>query len=181
MNSPQQTTAHQLQPAHLALPLIIITLLAATACQFFSGPDELNPVPDYGTLRDPYPVSFIWQEYQGANSGKYANDKYKGQWIWLEVDGVKKVDGRPAGIDVVTPQSLLLRTPGTIKEIELKFRFFEDTDHDDIEEGETPVLLCQGGGTDVFGSTLIFNHCRRADQVEDKSEDGKRPYSEEED
>lgn len=159
------------------LTLAAVLLSLAAGCGFFAGPDELNPTPQHGIPNDPYPASFIWQEYQSETTRKFANDKYNKQWIWVNVDGVRKVDNRPAGIDVVTPQSLILRTPGSIGQMEFTFRFLNDTDHDDIAKGERPTILCQGGGTDLFGSKLLFNHCRRQDQVEDKSKKGDNPFS----
>lgn len=161
-------------PRHVQRTLLIAaaTLFIAltSACQFLAGPDELNPIPDHGSAASPIPASELWQEFQGESSAKYANDKYKNSWVWIRVDGVRTEGNKPAGIDVVTPRSLILRTPGSLKEMEFIFRFADDTKDAKYERGENRnVILCQAAGTDLFGSKLTFNHCRDVTQVEDKS------------
>lgn len=167
-NFPRAAFPATLRTALLA-SAICLTLLA-TGCQFFAGPDELNPEPDHGTAAKPIEASQLWQEFQGKSSAKYANDKYKNRWVWIKVDGVRMENNHPAGIDVVTPRGLILRTPGNLKEMEFIFRFADDTKDAGYERGQNDAkILCQAAGADLFGSKLTFNHCRDISQASDKS------------
>ena len=149
--------------------LTAATILLALAAACRPGPDELNPEPDYGTKARPIRASAIWEEFQGAATSQYANDKYKNKWVWIRADGVRKANNSAAGIDLVTPQSVIIRTPGGITEMEFIFRFPEDTEELGYRRGDTPKILCQVGGTDLLGNKLKFNHCRDESQTEKQS------------
>lgn len=141
----------------LALLALLALLSAAIACDRLSPqePDELDPVSDFDdTLR----ASEIWQRYQ--THPEYANDEFRGQWANIQLDGIRRVDGVPAGVDAVAGKNLIIRAPGKLNELEFIFRFREDTE--DYERGMQPIVLCNIKGTDILREKLQFIHCRQA-------------------
>ena len=55
-----------------------------------------------------------------AGNANFANDLYKRQWAWIKIDGVR---AGGTGIDAITLTKVLLRTPGTISQMEFNFGF----------------------------------------------------------
>ena len=141
----------------IVITLALTLFLALTACVIpgVKAPDELNPTPRFGTADDPVDASEIWEEYQSSGNASFANDLYKRQWAWIRIDGVR---AGGTGIDAITLTKVLLRTPGTISQMEFNFRFPEDTE--DLERGDRPTVLCNIAGVDASGTKLVFHHCR---------------------
>ena len=138
--------------------LALFILMSLTACDRLTPeqPDELDPESDFeDTLR----ASDIWQRYQ--THPEYANDEFQGQWANIQLDGIRRIDNRPAGIDAVAGQTLIIRAPGKLGELAFLFRFREDTK--DYERADQPIILCNIKGTDILREKLHFIHCRQAD------------------
>lgn len=142
----------------IALLALLVLVSAAVACDRLSPqePDELDPVSDFDdTLR----ASEVWQRYQ--THPEYANDEFRGQWANIQLDGIRRIDGAPAGVDAVAGKNLIIRAPGKLNELEFIFRFREDME--DYERGMQPIVLCNIKGTDILREKLQFIHCRQAD------------------
>ena len=139
----------------MTLTLTLFLTLGACVIPGMKAPDELDPTPRFGTETEPVNASEIWEEYQSAGNANFANDLYKRQWAWIKIDGIR---AGGTGIDAITLTKVLLRTPGTISQMEFNFRFPEDTE--DFERGDTPTVLCNIAGTDASGTKLVFHHCR---------------------
>ena len=137
---------------------LVLLITAMLACDRLNPgePDELNPEPDFDdTLR----ASDIWQRYQ--THPEYANDEFQGLWANIQLDGIRRIEGKPAGIDAVAGKNLIIRAPGNLGELEFLFRFREDTE--DYERNQTPLILCNIKGTDILREKLQFIHCRPAE------------------
>ena len=157
VTSPKGLMTGRTLPILTTLALTLILTLTLTACDILGGkaPDELNPTPRFGTQDAPINASEIWEEYQSSGNAAFANDLYKRQWAWIKIDGIR---AGGTGIDAITLTKVLLRTPGTISQMEFNFRFPEDTQ--DLERGDRPTVLCNIAGVDASGTKLVFHHCR---------------------
>ena len=142
--------------AATALLLLLATMASATSCSLLEGaPDEVDPVADFDNALN---ASQIWEDYQRARDN-FANDRYQNKWAVIILDGVRKEDGAPAGVDAIAGTRLVIRTPGTISSMEFQLQF-ESQASEYTEGGPTQRVLCNIAGTDLAGRKLTFMHCR---------------------
>lgn len=139
---------------------LTLALAAMTGCSLLGldAADELDPVPSMQTT-----ASAIWDEYQRETSRTPANDSYRGRWVNIYLDGVRReAGGEPAGIDGVAGNRLIIRTPGAIGQMEFKFRFIEQAQ--EYRRGDRPYVLCNVTGTDLSRTKITFAHCRPSER-----------------
>lgn len=135
----------------LAAAAVIALALAMTACPFTTSPDRINPTPDFDSLT----AGQIWEEYQRSD---YAHDQYKDRWVRVKLKGVR------GGIDAIVGNSLYLRTPGHLREMQFKFRYAEDVARYDVGD-ERHWVICLVEGTNIQKSRLSFTYCRDASEA----------------
>ena len=136
--------------------ILAAALTAMSGCSLLGldAADELDPVPSMQTT-----ASAIWDEYQSQTSRTPANDSYRGRWVNIYLDGVRRdAGGQPAGIDGVAGNRVIIRTPGQIGQMEFKYRFIEDAQQ--LQRGDRPYVLCNVTGTDLSCTKITFAHCR---------------------
>ena len=136
--------------------MLAAAVAAMTGCSLLGldAADELDPVPSMQTT-----ASAIWDEYQSQTSRTPANDSYRGRWVNIYLDGVRRdAGGQPAGIDGVAGNRVIIRTPGQIGQMEFKFRFIEQAQ--ELQRGDRPYVLCNVTGTDLSRTKITFAHCR---------------------
>ena len=140
-----------------AAALIVVLITFAMGCDLLTPeePDELDPESDFD---DTLSAAAIWQRYQ--RHPQYANDEFQGLWANIHLDGIRREDGVPAGVDAVTGKALIIRAPGKLGALEFIFRFREDTK--EYKRGMQPIVLCNVKGTDILREKLQFVHCRPA-------------------
>ena len=132
----------------LAAMAVIALTLAMTACPFTTSPDRINPTPHYDGLT----AGEIWEQYQRSDR---AHDQYKDRWVRVKLKGVR------GGIDAIAGNSLYLRTPGRLSELQFKFRYTEDMDQYDVGD-DRHWVICLVEGTNLQRSRLSFTYCRDA-------------------
>ena len=137
--------------SRLAAAAVIALTLAMTACPFTTSPDRINPTPDFDGLT----AGQIWEEYQRSG---YADDQYKDRWVRVKLKGVR------GGIDAIVGNSLYLRTPGNLREMQFKFRYQEDVAQFDVGDNRHWVI-CLVEGTNIQRSRLSFTYCRDASEA----------------
>ena len=137
--------------SRLAATAVIALALAMTACPLTTTPDRINPTPDFDGLT----AARLWEEYQRPD---HAQDQYKDRWVRVKLKGVR------GGIDAIAGNSLYLRTPGHLKELQFKFRYVEDLEQYEVGD-DRHWVICLVEGANIQKSKLSFTYCRDASEA----------------